>query len=602
MARDPGHGCGENLSSRAVSSDAACERRPLIGEARAAAADGEPSSISPSQQQGQPRTSYSTFASSSSYSSKPSASPPTMAADNLSKHPTAEDADDTIIKPAIGQTITTAHAIQAEHELTFTQACQLYPRAIFWSAFVSLGVIMLAFDPQLLGNLYATPQFQRDFGYPYEGGYIISAAWQTGLSMGNPVGQVVGALFAAYPMDLFGRKWTFAACVVLTGGLVFIQFFARTLAVLLVGELLGGLVLGCYVVIAPAYASEVCPVALRGHLTSYVNLCFVMGQLIANGVTAGTQTMDDHWAYSLPFALQWVWVAIILPGLFFVPESPWWLVRQGRREEAEQSLRRLANEKVDVVATLAMIEETDRLEMELEAGSTYWDCFRGVNLRRTEISCGVYCTQVLSGIYLINYGTYFFQLAGLPTSMAFGMGIVFLAVGFVGTVLSWFLIVRFGRRAIYLCGLAALVFLMLLIGILDCVPGRPNVVAWAESSLMIVWNFAFDLSVGPICFIIISEASATRVRSKSIAVATASQAIVGIVMTVGIPYMINPDEANMQGKLGFFFGGLAALCFVWAYLRIPETMGRTFEELDLLFDRKVPARQFKDYEIDLAET
>lgn len=351
-----------------------------------------------------------------------------MAADDLTKHPTAEDADDTITKPVIGQTITTAHAIQAEHELTFTQACHLYPRAIFWSAFVSLGVIMLAFDPQLLGNLYATPQFQRDFGYPYDGGYIISAAWQTGLSMGNPVGQVVGALFAAYPMDLFGRKWTFAACVVLTGALVFIQFFARTLTVLLVGELLGGLVLGCYVVIAPAYASEVCPVALRGHLTSYVNLCFVMGQLIANGVTAGTQTMGDHWAYSLPFALQWVWVAVILPGLFFVPESPWWLVRQGRRDEAERSLRRLASEKVDVVATLAMIEETDRLEMELEAGSTYWDCFRGVNLRRTEISCGVYCTQVLSGIYLINYGTYFFQLAGLPTSMAFGMGIVFLGM------------------------------------------------------------------------------------------------------------------------------------------------------------------------------
>lgn len=351
-----------------------------------------------------------------------------MATDDLTKHATAEDGDDTITKPVIGQTVTTAHAIQAEHELTFTQACHLYPKAIFWSAFVSLGVIMLAFDPQLLGNLYATPQFQRDFGYPYDGGYIISAAWQTGLSMGNPVGQVVGALFAAYPMDLFGRKWTFAACVVLTGALVFIQFFARTLTVLLVGELLGGLVLGCYVVIAPAYASEVCPVALRGHLTSYVNLCFVMGQLIANGVTAGTQTMDDHWAYSLPFALQWVWVAIIIPGLFFVPESPWWLVRQGRRDEAEVSLRRLASEKVDVVATLAMIEETDRLEMELEAGSTYWDCFRGVNLRRTEISCGVYCTQVLSGIYLINYGTYFFQLAGLPTSMAFGMGIVFLGM------------------------------------------------------------------------------------------------------------------------------------------------------------------------------
>lgn len=349
-----------------------------------------------------------------------------MAATDFAKSGHVAGDDDAISKPAVGQTTTTALAIEAEHNLSFTEACRLYPAAIGWSVFVSLGVIMLAFDPQLLGNLYATPQFCRDFGYLYNGDYIISAAWQTGLSMGNPVGQVVGALFAAYPMDLFGRKWTFGVCVGLTGALVFIQFFARSLPVLLVGELLGGLVLGCYVVIAPAYASEVCPVALRGHLTSYVNLCFVIGQLLANGVTAGTEQLDNHWAYSLPFALQWFWVAIIVPGIFFVPESPWWLVRRGRMTEAEAALRRLASDKVDVRATLAVIEETDRLEQELEAGSTYWDCFTGVNLRRTEISCGVYCTQVLSGIYLVNYSTYFFELAGLPNGKAFDVGIGFL--------------------------------------------------------------------------------------------------------------------------------------------------------------------------------
>lgn len=241
--------------------------------------------------------------------------------------------------------------------------------------------------------------------------------------MGNPVGQVVGALVAAYPMDLFGRKWTFFACVGLTGSLIFIQFFARSLVTLLVGELLGGLVLGCFVVIAPTYASEVCPMAIRGHLTSYVNLCFVIGQLLANGVTAGTSKLTNHWAYSLPFALQWVWCVIIFPGMFFVPESPWWLVRKGRLNQAEAALKSLASDKVDTKATLAAVIETDRLERELETGSTYWDCFKGTNLRRTEIAVGVYSTQVLSGIYLINYGTYFFTRAGLQTEDAFYMGI-----------------------------------------------------------------------------------------------------------------------------------------------------------------------------------
>jgi len=143
-----------------------------------------------------------------------------------------------------------------------------------------------------------------------------------------------------------------------------------------------------------------------------------------------------------------------------------------------------------------------------------------------------------------------------------------------------------------------MVGLQLLIGILDCIPNRPHGVQWAESALMLVWNFCYDLSVGPICFIIISEVSATRVRSKSIAIATAAQAIFGIVMTVGIPYTINPDAGNWGGKLGFFFGGLGLLCFVWAWFRVPETWGRTYEELDILFDRKVPARQFKGYVVD----
>ncbi|TKA30759.1 hypothetical protein B0A50_02479 [Salinomyces thailandicus] len=491
-------------------------------------------------------------------------------------------------------------AVDNEHNLSFLEALKLYPAAAGWSIFFSLGIIMTAFDPQLLGNLYATPAFQRDFGYLYDGSYIVSAPWQTGLSMGNPIGQVVGALFAAYPMEWYGRKKTFGVCVILTAGFIFIQFFARSLPVLLVGELLGGLVLGTYATIAPTYASEVCPVALRGVLTSYVNLCFVIGQLIANGVIAGTSKLDSHWAYSAPFAAQWIWPLVILIGWPFAPESPWWLARKGRLIDAEASLRRLASEKVDIKPTLAMIVETDRLEQELEAGTTYWDCFKKVNIRRTEIAVGVYCIQVISGTYLVGYATYFFEQAGLPVNKAFHMSIGFLALGFVGTLLSWVLLVRFGRRKIYNTGLTLLMVLLLIIGILDCVPGyksKPGVI-WAQSSLMLVWNFCYDFSVGPVCFVILCEVSATKVRSKTIAFATAVQALLGIVMTVAIPYLINPDQADLRGKIGFFFGGLSALGLAWSYFRIPETRGRTYEELDIMFSRGVRTRQFKDYHVD----
>ncbi|KAI9652990.1 MAG: hypothetical protein M1821_007743 [Bathelium mastoideum] len=495
--------------------------------------------------------------------------------------------------------IAAAESTQTEHDLDFKTAIKLYPKAVGWSFFFSLGVIMLSFDPQLLGNLYATPAFQKAFGYEFNGSYIISAPWQTALSMGNPIGQVFGALFAGLPMEWYGRKKTFSCCVVGTGCLIFIQFFARSLSVLLVGELIGGLVLGMYVVIAPAYASEVCPLALRGMLTSYVNLCFVIGQLLANGVTAGTSQRNDHWAYSIPFALQWFWVIIILPGMAFAPESPWWLARKGRLEEAENSLRRLAASSVDVKATLAQLVKTDCLEQELEAGSTYTDVFRPVNWRRTEIAIGVYAIQVLCGVYMINYGTYFFQLAGLPTGQAFNMGVGFLAVGFLGTVLSWVLLRHIGRRPIYNSGLTVLAILQVLVGILDCIPGYESKkgVIWAQSSLLVIWNFIYDLTVGPVAYVIFCECSATRVRSKTIAVATAAQAILGIIMTVAIPYMINPDQADLRGKVGFFFGGLATLSLVWSFLRVPETSGRTYEELNIMFQRNVPTRDFGTYDL-----
>ncbi len=247
-----------------------------------------------------------------------------------------------------------------------------------------------------------------------------------------------------------------------------------------------------------------------------------------------------------------------------------------------------------------MIIETDHLEHELEAGSTYRDCFKRVNLRRTEIAIGVYSIQVISGIYLVGYATYFFTLAGLPTTKAFDMGVGFLAVGFVGTLLSWVLLVYFGRRAIYIFGLICLVVLLLIIGILDCAPNylnRPSL-SWAQAALMLIWNFCYDFSVGPVCFVILCEVSATKVRSKTIAVATAVQAGLGIVMTIAIPYLINPDQANARGKVGFFFGGLAAISLVWVYFRVPETKGRTYEELDIMFANGVRTKDFKKYQVE----
>jgi SP family general alpha glucoside:H+ symporter-like MFS transporter len=149
--------------------------------------------------------------------------------------------------------------------------------------------------------------------------------------------------------------------------------------------------------------------------------CFIIGQLIASGVLKGLVNNPTEWGYKIPFAIQWVWPAFLIPILIFAPESPWHLVRKGRYEEAERSLRRLQRKSapIDPKATLAAIIYTDNLEKELTVGTHYWDCFKGTELRRTEIACFIFAAQVLSGGNFAYNSTYFFKQIGLNSDTTY---------------------------------------------------------------------------------------------------------------------------------------------------------------------------------------
>lgn len=175
-----------------------------------------------------------------------------------------------------------------------------------------------------------------------------------------------------------------------------------------------------------SYASEVCPTALRGYLTTYVNLCWVIGQFIAAGVLLGVQDRTDQWAYKIPFAIQWIWPVPLFILATFAPgqctpqtrkvrltrvESPWWLVRAGKLDKAEHALRRLSRkgDTADPAKTVAMMVRTNQHELENQPGVSFFDCFKGSDLRRTEIAVVGWAVQVLSGSSFGNQGTYFFQ-------------------------------------------------------------------------------------------------------------------------------------------------------------------------------------------------
>ncbi|KAK3052185.1 hypothetical protein LTR09_006777 [Extremus antarcticus] len=511
------------------------------------------------------------------------------------------------------QTILNAKAASdKEHQMSLWQGIRLYPKAIGWSVLISTCIAMEGYDVCLVNNFYAFDPFNRKYGVlTSDGTYQVPARWQAGLSNGAAVGEIIGLFINGWVSESIGYRKTVMACLVLIAAFTAIFFTAQNVNALLAAEILCGVPWGVFQTLTITYilvseqASEVCPVALRGYLTTYVNACWGIGQLIGIGVIKSMIGRDDQWAYRIPYALQWMWPPFLIIGIAMAPESPWWLVRKGRIEDAKKALLRLTSKNretdFDADETIAMMVHTTALEEKITKGVSYFDCFRGTDLRRTEIVCMCWAIQNLSGNAFSNYSTYFLNSAGLPASSSYSFALGQYAINVVGTIGAWCLMsFGIGRRTLYLYGLCGLFSMLFIMGFLGLVPeAHRDEAALATGSIMIVWALFYQLTVGTVCYSLVAELSTRRLQIKTVVLGRNLYNIVGIITNVLTPYMINPSAWNWSNYTAFFWAGLCFLCIVYTYFRIPEPRGRTFAELDLLFERKISARNFAKTEVDV---
>ncbi|AFR94595.1 MFS transporter, SP family, general alpha glucoside:H symporter [Cryptococcus neoformans var. grubii H99] len=497
-----------------------------------------------------------------------------------------------------------AAATDKEHKMTLWQGCKLYPKAILWSVLISSCCAMEGYDISLVGNFYAFEPFNRKYGVQgADGTYQVPARWQTGLSNGAQCGQILGLIVNGLATDRFGYRIVILACLIWLTGVTAIFFCAPNIQTLLAGEILAGIPWGVFQSIAISYAAEVCPVALRGYLTSYGNFCWGWGQLVGIGVIKSQFGRTDQWAYRIPYGLMWMFYPPLIIGIYFAPESPWWLVRKGRIEQAKKSLLRLTSSKTDptfdATETIDMIRHTTELEQDITSGASYLDCFKGVNLRRTEIVCMLWATQNLAGNTFSNYSTYFFEQAGLTGQIPYDFAMGQYAINMVGTFGAWYLMTKMGRRTLFVGGLCGLCVTLLSIGFVGLVPeSKKQAASLATGALMLVWAVFYQCSVGTLAFSLVAEMSTRRLQIKTVALGRAAYNVAAIISNVLTPYMINPTAWNWGNYAGFFWGGSCFLVLIYAYFRVPEPSGRTFAELDILFERKVPARKFKTTEVN----
>ncbi|KAF7291456.1 MFS general substrate transporter [Mycena kentingensis (nom. inval.)] len=501
-------------------------------------------------------------------------------------------------------------ATTKEHQMSLLDGLRIYPKAIAWSMLISTCIVMEGYDVCLLSNFYAFPQFNQKYGVlGPDGTYQVPAPWQAGLSNGANVGEILGLFLNGWVSERFGYRYTVMACLVAIAGFTAIFFTAQNVVSLQVAEILCGIPWGVFQTLTITYASEVAPVALRGYLTTYVNFCWGLGQVIGIGVIKSQLGRTDQWAYRIPYALQWMWPPILFIGIYFAPESPWWLVRRGRLEDARKSLLRLTNvdREADFNAdeTIAMMQHTTQLEEKITAGATYWDCFKGTDLRRTEIVCMCWAMQNLAGNAFTGYSTYFLEQAGLPASRAYDFALGQYGINMGGVFGAWFLMSRgVGRRSLYLYGLIGLCTILFILGFLGLVPetatGEKNRdAALATGSMMLVWAAIYQCTVGTVCYSLVGELSTRRLQIKTVVLGRNLYNVIGIICSVLSPYMLNPHAWDWSNFTGFFWGGICFFCIIYTYFRVPEPAGRSFAELDLLFEQRVPARKFASTKVDV---
>ncbi|EKG10568.1 Sugar/inositol transporter [Macrophomina phaseolina MS6] len=496
-----------------------------------------------------------------------------------------------------------ANATKAEQHMSLWQGLKTYPYAVGWSIFLSTAIVMEGFDKTLINNLYAYEPFQKAFGEQLpDGSWQVTTPWQSALSNAALIGEILGLFINGIAAERFGYRKTMISALIAVIGFIFIVFFAENPATLLVGSILCGIPWGVFQTITTTYAAEVCPVALRAYLTTYINLCWVMGQLIASGVLRGMLSRTDRWGYKIPFALQWMWPIPIIIGICYAPESPWWLIRRERRDDAKKALLRLTAVDKDpdfnADETMAMMEMTNELEKAHSAGTSYWDCFKTTDLRRTEVVCCTWACQTLCGSTFMGFSTYFYQQAGMSTEHSFTMSMGQYALGAVGTVFSWCLMGWCGRRTLYLGGQMAMCVMLAIIGCLGIISRGNSAAQWAIGSCLLVYTFIYDATVGPVCYSLISELSSNRLRAKTVVLARVLYNVTGLITNILTPRMLNPGAWDWGAKAGFFWAGSCFLCVVWTFWRLPEPKGRTYGELDILFEKKVGARKFASTIVD----
>ncbi|KAH9934615.1 general substrate transporter [Amylocystis lapponica] len=472
---------------------------------------------------------------------------------------------------------------------------------VYWLAFIVYwGIVLFGYDTGIAGGVVSEPYFMAHFGMLNPDGSTNTAkanAVSSNVVSVLQAGAFFGAIASAPTSAAIGRKWSllgfitiFAVGAVLTtvaGG-------SRGIGYIYAGRVVSGLGIGAISAVAPAYVSECCPKNVRGRITGMFQIMVAVGVMISYFINLGVSLhiKTGYRVWRIPFAFQLVPAGIMGLGLLTVAESPRWLASKGRTDEAILNLaylRRVEPDDEEVRHEIAEIEAAIREEREARQGLGLKEAFLGKgNFIRFVIAVVIFLFQQWSGQNSVNYyAPQIFKSIGYSgTSNSLLASGIYGIVKLVATsIFVFFLVDSLGRKAsLFISAMGMGVFFFIIGALLKTYPpptqaANPPPASKAMAAMLYIYVCFYSLGWGPLPWVYVADIFPTRTRHYGLATASASQWLFNFVLSKVTPTMVT----NLGYKIFLMFatiniGGMAVFT-----LLIPETKGRSLEEMDVIF-------------------
>ncbi|KAJ5282004.1 hypothetical protein N7478_007376 [Penicillium angulare] len=446
------------------------------------------------------------------------------------------------------------------------------------AVFLAIGGFLFGYDSGIITSTIGQPEFIKYFSNPNDNttGGVVSA-FQGGAILGTIVNVFTG--------DRLGRKRSvfFGACVSCFG--CALQAGSKNMTMLIIGRFIAGIAVGMLTSIVPMYAGEMAESSTRGMMSGLLQWMLSWGYLIAQWLGYGCSYVESSFQWRFPLAFQCIPGLILASGVWFLNESPRWLMEKDRHDEALASLQRLHGdgtpEKGQYIE-LEFQEIRQTIEAERMSNKITWSSIitKPSWRRRLALGCAVQAFGPLSGVNVINYyGTRIYASLGIQTHTSLmiigisgGLSIVYCTAGL-------YLLERVGRIKPLIIGSAGMA------AALVCNAAMSQHYEESNSNqlrAMVAMNFVFSLFytfIGIISWVYPAEIFPVDIRNQGNSITTFTNWSINLIFA-----QISPTAlSNIGFRYFYVFFALNVVAGISYFLFFPETKGRTLEQMDSLF-------------------